>query len=168
MLDVSEQLKIPFPVNRVHWRTGSTNKKAQERSTGDKYAKATKGMPLAYIDARDVMQRLDEVFGVGKWQDNYFETNSGRIICELSCFIDSMWIKKSDGAGDTGTEGEKGAISDAFKRAAVKFGIGRYLYAIKSGWIDLDNYGKFQIPQLPEWATPNGYKKILEKREQEK
>ena len=46
--------------------------------------------------------------------------------------------------GDTGTEGEKGAISDAFKRAAVKFGVGRYLYEIKSGWIDLVNG---QIPK---------------------
>ena len=155
MLSTSEQLKIPFPVNRVHWRMGARTK--------DK----SKGMPLAYIDARDVMQRLDEVFGVGKWQDSYTETSSGRIICELECYIDSMWIKKSDGAGDTGTEGEKGAISDAFKRAAVKFGIGRYLYAVKSGWVELDQYGNFTPPPLPQWASPEGYKLILEKKENE-
>ena len=161
MLDTAEQLKCPFPVNRVHWRMGSTNKRKMEKEG----KKATKGMPLAYIDARDVMQRLDEVYGVGKWQDSYRETASGRIICELECYIDSMWIKKSDGAGDTGTEGEKGAISDAFKRAAVKFGIGRYLYAIKSGWVDLDQYGKFTPPQLPKWASPEGYEEILNKKE---
>ena len=168
MLDVSGQLKMPFPVNRVHWRVGSTNKKKVQRETNSQSAKATKGMPLAYIDARDVMQRLDEVFGVGKWQDSYFETGSGRIICELSCYVDSMWIKKSDGAGNTGTEGEKGAISDAFKRAAVKFGIGRYLYSIKSGWVDLDQYGKFTPPALPLWATPEGYQDLLDKRNEDK
>ena len=160
MMNTLELLKAPFPVKKIHWRVGSTNK----RQTG---GKATKGLPLAYIDARDVMQRLDEVFGVGKWQDSYFETASGRIICVLECFIDSMWIKKSDGAGDTGTEGEKGAISDAFKRAAVKFGVGRYLYSIKCNWVDLDQWGKFTPPQLPIWATPDGYKSILEKKEKE-
>ena len=158
MIDTLEKLKMPFPVNRVHWRIGSSNKKQNN-------GKATKGLPLAYIDARDVMARLDDVFGVGKWSDNYFETPSGRIICELSCYIDSMWVKKSDGAGDTGTEGEKGAISDAFKRAAVKFGIGRYLYSVKCGWVDLDQYGKFTPPNLPLWATPDGYLELLKKKE---
>jgi len=75
------------------------------------------------------MERLDTALN-GRWQDKYFETSSGRVICELTCFIDGEWLTKSDGAGDIGTEGEKVAISDAFKRAAVKFGIGRYLYGI--------------------------------------
>lgn len=162
MMTILEELKAPFPVNRVHWRIGSTNKRSQNGG------KATKGLPLAYIDARDVMQRLDDVFGVGKWSDSYIETPSGRIICELSCWIDAGWVKKSDGAGDTGTEGEKGAISDAFKRAAVKFGIGRYLYSIKCDWVDLDQWGKFTPPGLPLWATPEGYKSIIEKREESK
>ncbi len=152
MLNIEQQLLMPFPENKVHWRIGARTKDKK------------KGLPLAYIDARDVMHRLDDVFGVGKWQDTYFETSSGRIICELECFIDSMWIKKSDGAGDTGTEGEKGAISDAFKRAAVKFGIGRYLYSIKANYVTLQEYGKFPTPALPSWATPDGYQEILKKR----
>ena len=152
MLKIDEQLLCPFPEKKVHWRIGARTKDKK------------KGLPLAYIDARDVMTRLDEVFGVGKWQDTYFETATGRIICELECYIDSMWIKKSDGAGDTGTEGEKGAISDAFKRAAVKFGIGRYLYSIKANYTALGDYNKFEKPKLPLWATPEGYKDILEKR----
>jgi len=163
-MNTLEKLKAPFDVAKVSWRVGSTNKKKVQRETNNQNARPTKGMPLAYIDARDVMQRLDEVLE-GKWQDKYFETNSGRVICELSCFIDGEWITKSDGAGDTGTEGEKGAISDAFKRAAVKFGIGRYLYSIKSGWVDLDQYGKFQTPNLPLWATPAGYQDILNKKQ---
>ena len=52
----------------------------------------------------------------------------GRTVCELSLKINGVWITKTDGAGDTNIEGEKGGLSDAFKRAAVKFGVGRYLY----------------------------------------
>ena len=44
------QLSIPFPVNKIHWRVGATTK--------DK----SKGIALAYVDARDVMKRLDDTF----------------------------------------------------------------------------------------------------------
>ncbi len=50
------------------------------------------------------------------------------MICYLSIRCDGEWVTKSDGAGDTNIEAEKGGISDALKRAAQKFGIGRYLY----------------------------------------
>ena len=82
------------------------------------------GKDLVYIDARDVMNRLDEVFGVAGWQAHY-DSVGGRMICKLGCKIDGNWITKSDGAGDTDIEGDKGGISDARKRAAVLWGIGR-------------------------------------------
>lgn len=155
-LTIEEKLKMPFPAKKIHFRVGARTKAKD------------KGLPLAYIDARDVMQRLDDLFGITGWSDRYFETEKGRIICELSILVDGGWIMKSDGAGDTGTEGEKGAISDAFKRAAVKFGIGRYLYSVKLNWLPIDQYGKFtQEPQLPSWATPEGYTEILKNRKGE-
>ncbi len=137
--EIQARLSEPFHPKRVHWRLGSTNQKKVARETGDQYAKPTKGMPLAYIDARDVMERLDEVCGIDGWQDTYREEPSGRVICQLHIRMNDEWIIKTDGAGDTSMEGAKGAISDALKRAAVKFGVARYLYAIESGWIDLDN-----------------------------
>lgn len=142
---------MPFSVKRISWRVGSTN---QEK---------TKGIALAYIDARDVMGRLDEVFGMDGWSDSYTETPSGRLVCTLSVLIDGKWINKSDGAGDTQVEGEKGAISDAFKRAAVKFGIGRYLYELPNTWVELENKRIKQPPTLPAWATPEGYTEYLTK-----
>ena len=51
-----------------------------------------------------------------------------------------MW--KADGAGQTDMEAEKGALSDALKRAAVRWGIGRYLYDLKAPWIVLEQRGK--------------------------
>lgn len=147
-MNIENELKKPFPEGAIHWRIGARNK--------DK----SSGLPLAYIDARDVMDRLDFVLGFDGWEDSYTETTSGRVICTLACMIDGKLVIRSDGAGDTGTEGEKGAISDALKRAAVKFGIGRYLYGLGGQWVDLDQYGKFKPPSLPIWATPNGWNKV--------
>lgn len=126
-------LSDPFPDTAISWRIGATN--------GDK----TKGMALAYIDARDVMERLDTVCGPGNWQDRYVETPKGRILCSLSVRIGGEWVEKSDGAGETDVESDKGAISDALKRAAVKWGIGRYLYNIDSPWVDVEVKGKSTV-----------------------
>jgi len=158
MKEIEEKLKAPFKAGVIHWRIGSTNKKSQQKK--DPNAKATSGMPLIYINARDVMKRLDEVVGIDNWKDNYRETPSGRVFCELSINLGGEWITKTDAAGDTQVEGEKGAVSDAFKRAAVKFGIGRYLYYIPPFWIDLVNgfapkdINKICFPYLPDWALP--------------
>lgn len=118
-----DKLSAPFPVDAIHWRAQSI--------TQDK----SKALALAYLDARDVMNRLDDVVGPAGWTDTYEETPSGRLICRLSVLTpDGVWVMKSDGAGDTDVEGQKGAISDAFKRAAVKWGIGRYLYDLGNVW----------------------------------
>lgn len=121
MENLLEELKKPFPVSAISWRIGQKNK--------DK----TKAKMLCYIDARDVMDRLDEVCGTN-WSD-YYEEVKGRVVCTIT--IDGK--SRSDGAGDTDIEGEKGGLSDAFKRAAVKWGIGRYLYNAKdyNTWVSL-------------------------------
>lgn len=128
-MSMLEKLSAPLDPNKVSWRVGST--------TADK----KRGMALAYIDARDVMARLDEACGAGGWQDRY-EFHGPRTICYLSIKIGDEWITKADGAGDSDVEAEKGAISDAFKRAAVKWGIGRYLYDIESPWVEITGAGK--------------------------
>lgn len=124
MNEIFEQLAEPFHPKRVHWRVG-------------KVYDGGNGRLLAYLDARDVMERLDAVLGNQYWGDQYDETPSGRVICRLSIVLPlpngkMLEVTKSDGAGSTGFEGEKGGISDAFKRAAVKFGVGRYLYSVEA------------------------------------
>lgn len=126
MQDIFKKLSAPFPADRVSWRIGSMTK--------DK----TRAMALAYIDARDVMERLDEVVGPENWQNRYPHAN-GKTVCEIGIRIGDEWVWKSDGAGDSDVEKEKGAMSDAFKRAAVRFGIGRYLYDIESPWVAVEN-----------------------------
>jgi hypothetical protein len=123
-------LRAPFAPERISWRVGSTN--------GDK----TKGMALAYLDARDVQDRLDDVLGPDGWANRYPHVGA-KTVCEIGIRMDdSSWVWKSDGAGDSDIEAEKGALSDAFKRAAVKWGIGRYLYDLDSPWVKIEPAGR--------------------------
>ena len=103
---ISYLLNKPFPVSKVQHRKGPGGKE------------------LAYITARDVMDRLDEVFKPWGWQTKY-EYLGGRMVCYLSCKVSGEWVTKADGADDTQIEGAKGGISDSLKRAAVNWGIGR-------------------------------------------
>ena len=122
-------LAAPFPGSAVRWRVQG---KAFERR-GQMF-----GRVVAYVDARDVMERLDEVLGLN-WQSRTTETAKGRVMCSIGITLpDGREIWRDDGAGETQIEGEKGAISDAFKRAAVRFGVGRYLYALPSPAVELE------------------------------
>lgn len=122
------ELTKPWPRDEIRWRVGPLNK--------DK----NKTVPLAYVDARTVMDRLDNVMGA-YWQDKY-EFHGTRTICYLSLKLGGEWITRSDGAGDSDMEAEKGGISDAFKRASVKWGMGRELYELKCKWVPIDEYKK--------------------------
>lgn len=126
-----KNLKNEFPSDRISWRVGST--------TTDK----TKGLALAYIDSRDVQDRLDEVCGPENWSDSY-PSLGATTVCSISIRIGDVWVSKTDGAGSTDVEAEKGQLSDAFKRAAVKWGIGRYLYEdrFKGIWVEIEPMGK--------------------------
>lgn len=134
--ELFDELCRPFAAEEIDWRIGSTTK--------DK----TKGMALAYMDARAVMDRLDGVCGPGGWQCNYAVTGAVAV-CNLGVQMPSgEWIWKADGAGATDVEGEKGMLSDALKRAAVRWGIGRYLYEMKAPWVALEAAGNsYRIPE---------------------
>lgn len=128
-MELYEKLAAPFPPERVSWRVGST--------TADK----SSGLALAFIDARDVYERLDAVVGVGGWQCRYPHADK-KTVCEIGIKIGDEWVWKANGAGDSDIEAEKGALSDAVKRAAVVWGIGRYLYDLESPWVKLVAKGK--------------------------
>lgn len=134
-----EQLAAEFPRSAVNWRAQTVTKDG------------TKALALAYIDARDVMDRLDEVCGPENWSDRY-EFHGARTVCYLSIRVNGEWIVKADGAGDSDVEAEKGAISDALKRAAVKWGIGRYLYHIEAPWVPCECSEYNGKKQWKKWA----------------
>jgi Rad52/22 family double-strand break repair protein len=102
------------------------------------------GQVAAYIDARLVFDRLDAVCGARWWaafeplpkelrsrpadRDGQPEVPPLDVRCRLTAF----GVTRQDvGAGET----PKAAVSDAVKRAAVQFGIGRALYALRLPWL---------------------------------
>jgi hypothetical protein len=85
------------------------------------------GRMLDYIDARFVMERLDEL-GPGNWQDRYEDRPNGSVRCGIGINVEGEWVWKWDVGDESDIEADKGAHSGAFKRAGVKWGIGRDLY----------------------------------------
>ena len=143
-------LRAPFPPEVVKWRPGTKTKDG------------TKALALAYVDARDVMERLDDAVGPQGWSDRYkvVDEANGVVECTLAVqYPDLRAVSKSDvgypNGGMDDDEPFKGAYSDAFKRAAVKYGIGRDLYDTPKFWIALDEYKHF--PAIPQWVEGKGW-----------
>ncbi len=117
-------------------------------------------LAMAYIDARLIQDRLDEVLGVENWEDGYRILPDGSVVCRLRCKLGDRWIAKTDVGSPSeqpdGGDRLKAAFSDALKRAAVKFGIGRYLYRLPAQWVDYDPVKKqiVQVPQMPAFGLP--------------
>lgn len=90
----------------------------------------TKATCVAYIDARQAMDILDEACTLG-WQRDYKMIKES-IYCGVGIVMPNgttQW------RWDVGTEGnfeaEKSQSSDAFKRSCVNWGIGRFLYDLE-------------------------------------
>jgi hypothetical protein len=128
-------------------------------------------MVLAYITNRAIMERLDKVCGPENWRNEYTKGPDGGILCGLSIRVGDEWVTKWDGAENTEVESVKGGLSDAMKRAAVQWGIGRYLYKLPVGFANITESGRYRgktpskegrpgerfkwnPPALPEWAVP--------------
>lgn len=132
MMELFTALCEPFPIEEISWRVGPTNERNRKPD------QPLRGQPLCYVDARTVMDRLDSVCNCDGWQCNYTPGVGASIVCNIGVRIAGDWIWKADGAGPSDMEAEKGALSDAFKRAAVRFGVGRYLYEVHAPWLELD------------------------------
>lgn len=106
--------QLAAPMDSVRWRV-------QSQKNG-------KAICVPYIDSRDAQRRLDEVMGLD-WQSRHRDVN-GKVYCEIGVKIDGEWVWRSDVGTETKIESAKGEASDSFKRAAVQWGVGRFLYDI--------------------------------------
>jgi len=100
------------------------NQETRTRSQG--------GKQVQYITSRVAMNRLDSVLGPENWWDEYVPGEHS-VLCRLTVRLpDGSTLTKADAGGYAGMpdagDDDKSGFSDAFKRAAVKFGVGRYLY----------------------------------------
>ena len=168
MNDISKKLQEPFHEDDLEWRV---------QRCGVSGAKNAWVAVVAYVTNRAIQQRLDDVLGLGKWQNEYIPSPDGKgFLCGISIKIGDQWVTKWDGAENTNIEPLKGGLSGSMKRAAVQLGIGRYLYNLETKFaictlIDHrresdNNYAKCKVgdieyhidwrnPELPEWALPN-------------
>ena len=108
-------------------------------------------MLLAYVTNRAVMDRLDEVCGVGNWRNEFVQAPNGGVLCGISVKIDDEWVTKWDGAENTNVEAVKGGLSGSMKRAAVQWGIGRYLYKLPATFAKFHDFGKNNIKINNQW-----------------
>jgi hypothetical protein len=163
--DIMTKLQEPFDFDDIEWRVQQAGLYPQPK--GQSYGWA---MALAYVNNRAIQERLDMVFGIAGWQNEYQPLPDGGIVCGLKCKIGDEWIIKFDGADKTAVEATKGGLSNAMKRAGSQWGIGRYLYSLEGKFVNLykekgpnthTHYDKitktkyyWTPPQLPEWALP--------------
>lgn len=136
--EITRTLALPFDEREVKFKPQAV--------------KNNRALALAYVDVRAIMDRLDDTLGVAGWQDAYEILADGSVMCRLRVRIGGRWITKADVGSPSeqpdGGDRLKAAFSDALKRAAVKFGIGRYLYRLPQQWAEFDPVKK-QFVQQP-------------------
>ena len=157
-----EQLRKPFKPSEVEWMITAMSADKQQ------------GLVVAYVSNRAIQNRLDEVFGIDGWKNEYkpwkeYVEKNDRVssqLCGIAIYDDEKkeWITRWDGAADTDIEPIKGGLSASMKRAAGMWGIGRYLYDVEGEWVNIEPSGRsYRIargctPALPAWALPEGEK----------
>ena len=130
--EISTKLSAPFDDCDIEWRYSKLN------------PEKTNGLVVAYVTNRAIQNRLDAVVGIDKWKNEFQawhpdkKNNKESQLCGLSIWIEERgeWVTKYDGADDSDTEPIKGGLSDSMKRAAVQWGIGRYLYEMPNVYAD--------------------------------
>lgn len=162
--ELMAKLRDPFPATDIEWRVQSSGK--TDRGPWVRV--------LAYVTNRAIMERLDATLGIDGWRNEFMYAPSGAVLCGISLKFGDEWITKWDGANETDIEAAKGGISNAMKRAAVQWGIGRYLYNLEEGYATIaaendrtgyylkankEKHGnalRWHPPKLPRWALPGG------------
>src|SRR6516225_307575 len=156
-----ERLKEPFDPRVVQWVVTAT--------AGGKDGHR-RGLLAAYADPRAYMDRLNQLLTPRGWTQEYSTqviANCPRkvrdkqvasakllVICRLTIF----GLGAHSGTGEGWADDENaltGADAQAFKRAGVSFGLGRYFYDLPQTWVDLDEHDRPRwLPELPVWALP--------------
>jgi len=154
-MDLSK-LKTPFQESDIEWRVQRSGIK-----NGKPWA-----FVLAYVTNRAIMERLDDVCSPECWKNEFTTGPDGGVLCGVSINVGNEWVTKYDGADNTNIEAVKGGLSGAMKRAAVQWGIGRYLYKLDANYATFSTNGKYSAkienqwfkwdaPELPAFALPS-------------
>ncbi|HLZ25247.1 MAG TPA: Rad52/Rad22 family DNA repair protein [Ktedonobacterales bacterium] len=148
--EIARQLREPFDPKDVDFRVQG---RANEQ-TG-------RAQAVAYIDARAVQDRLDVVVGAGNWSFDWqpLVIDKGEVMVAKGT-VTIFGVAKSDAGSASNFEQSLGAVSHCFKRAAVHWGVGRYLYNLPMAWVSVEKGGRIPEPVLRELRAklprPNG------------
>src|SRR5215469_14859149 len=137
---ISVRLREPFDPTDVDFRVqGRVNEQTN------------KAQVLAYIDARAVQDRLDGVVGCGNWSFDWspIVSDNGEVMVAKGT-LTIYGVSKSDAGSASNFEQSLGAVSHCFKRAAVQWGIGRYLYSLPASWVPVERGGRISEAVLRE------------------
>jgi hypothetical protein len=98
-----------------------------------------------------VQDRLDEVVGAGNWSFDWepVVVDKGEIMVTKGT-LTINGVSKSDAGTASNFEQSLGAVSHCFKRAAVHWGIGRYLYDLPMNWVQVEKNGRISDQLLRE------------------
>lgn len=132
-------LSAPLPADVISWRQDGKPVARDGRS----FARF-----VCYIEANTVRDRLDTVVP-GEW-DLTLEmlpalpgNEDSDSVCAFKARLQVLGVIRED----VGTGRDyKQASTDAFKRAAVRFGIGHELYSFEQNWVEMDSDGKYAKP----------------------
>lgn len=132
-------LAAPVPVGAISWRQDG---KPVSRD-GRQFARF-----VCYIEANTVRERLDMVVP-GEWDltlemlPQIHGSDDADSICAFKARLQVLGVIRED----VGTGRDyKQAATDAFKRAAVRFGIGNELYSYEQNWVEVDGDGRYAKP----------------------
>lgn len=149
MTNLVKALGKLFPSTDISWRVGL-------KTTDGK-----RGQALPYLNTRRIQHLLDEVVGPENWKVGYHEVVAGdkmlAVRCALAIKAGGEWVAKEDAAHvlPGGTEyAVKSAYTDALRRAAIQWGIARYLHAYQPVYVDLVEGKLASVPGLPAELLP--------------
>jgi hypothetical protein len=131
---VRQELLAPIPPEEIGWKPQVTRDDS--------------ALMVAYVDARWVAERLDEATG-GDWhfEWDYLGADSGSVVVKGRLTVCGI-VREDVGEHPASDKIDpfKSAVSDALKRTAVLFGVGRELYRMESQWIKWDSAKKRPMP----------------------
>lgn len=151
--DLWARLAAPLPVTAISWRQDGR----PVARDGRFYARF-----VCYVDANTVRERLDAVLP-GEWDLTLdllpaVPGEDGEPSCAFKARLQILGVIRED----VGTGRDyKSAATDAFKRAAVRFGIAHELYAFEQNWVQVDGDGRYAKPlEDPAAAYARRYGKV--------
>ena len=152
------QLTEPFDPSEIKWRVTHTTRDG------------SRGAVIAFADPRAYSDRLNQVFTPSGWTRTY-EVNTvssvtrikkdkliqtGKVL--VTCTVTIAGLGTHADSGEEWADEENAMTSaqaQAFKRACICFGLGRYLYNFAEMWVPLNQYRQpINLPPLPQWALP--------------